>query len=77
MYSTGTCVRTYFRQFVVSLKIPKLCSLLPGVGAGAAPKQAGSETLIHSTATNLTQWAMQSSPQLYCIIHSSKTCLMF
>ena len=53
---TGTCFRTYFRQFVVSFKNPNLCSLLPGAGAGsglkipgagvgAVPKQAGSETL--------------------------------
>ena len=28
------------------LKNSKLCSLLPGARAGAAPKQAGSETLV-------------------------------
>ena len=40
--------RSYFRPFVVSfLKNPKLCSFLPGAGAGAGavPKEAGSETL--------------------------------
>ena len=33
---TGTCVRTYFRQFVVSFeKIPTFCSLLTGARARA------------------------------------------
>ena len=61
MYWYIPCVRTYFRQFVVSLKNPNFCSLLLGAGAeagagvgsglkipgaGAVPKQAGSETLV-------------------------------
>ena len=53
-----TCVKTYFRKLIVSLKkFQHYVPLSPGAGAGsgliipgagAAPKQVGSETLIET-----------------------------
>ena len=55
MYWYRTCVRAYFRPFVVSFKKFQHFSFLAGAGVGsgwkipgarAVPKQAGSETLL-------------------------------